>query len=161
MAGYGTDQGFTDWLAANGYTLAVGAPSAAVLRERGSAYIDGAYGTRFSGAPTGSIAQERAWPRTDATAYGSAIGSDVIPDAIVKASYHAAYAEASAPGSLSASGSEATRVKREKVEGAVEVEYQAAGAAFSAASLTPVLTTVEGLLAPFLVPTGVPAVLVV
>ena len=102
MSGYGTDEGLTAWLAANGYTLPADAPTAAVLRERGSVYIDGAYGSRFSGTPAGGFAQERAWPRTDAYAYGSAIGPDVVPAAVVQASYHAAYAEAVSPGSLSA-----------------------------------------------------------
>lgn len=160
MAGYGDDSGFTAWLAANGYVLSESAPTPAVLRQRGSTYIDGLYGPRFSGSPVGGFAQERAWPRTDATAYGSTIGSDVIPDAVVQASYHAAYAEATSPGSLSASGSEASRVKREKVEGAVEVEYQATVGAFSAASLTPIFTLIEGLLAPFLVQPA-PGILVV
>lgn len=43
MSGYGTDEGFTAWLTANGYTLAEGAPAKAVLRERGSAYVDGLF----------------------------------------------------------------------------------------------------------------------
>ncbi len=162
MSGYGDDAGFNAWLAENGYTLPVSAPSAVVLRNRGAGYIDGVYGPRFTGVPTGGFAQERAWPRTDAYAFGQPIGSSVIPDAVVKASYAAAWQEATAPGSLSGSGSEATRVKREKVEGAVEVEYQASSGEFSAASLTTILTAVEGLLAPFLTPVGgLPEILVV
>lgn len=162
MAGYGTDDGFTSWLAANGHSLAVTAPSKAVLREKGSAYIDGTYGPRFSGVPTGGFEQERAWPRTGATAYGQEIGPDVIPSAVVNASYAAAWQEASSPGTLSVTGSEASRVKREKVEGAVEVEYQAISGDFSAASMTPILTAVEGLLSPFLKPAGgFPTILVV
>ena len=39
MAAYGTDEGFTAWLSANGHTLP-GSLTAAVLRERASAYID-------------------------------------------------------------------------------------------------------------------------
>lgn len=159
MAGYGTDEAFTAWLAANGYSLPDGAAAAAVLRQRGSTYIDGLYGPRFGGVPTDGFAQERAWPRTGAYAYGSLIGSGVVPEAVVQASYHAAYAEAVSPGSLSVSGSEGARVKREKVEGAVEVEYQTSGA-FSAASLTPIITAVEGLLAPFLT-AAAPGILVV
>lgn len=160
MAGYGTDDAFTAWLAANGYSLPGGAASAAVLRQRGSTYIDGLYGPRFNGSPTGGLAQERAWPRIGACAYGNEVGAAVVPSMVVQASYHAAYAEAVSPGSLSVSGSEATRVKREKVEGAVEVEYQAADGEFSAASLTPILTAVEGLLAPFLMQPA-PGILVV
>lgn len=150
MAGYGDDTAFAAWLAANGYTLPAGSASAAVLRNRGSIYIDATYGQRFSGAPTGGFAQERAWPRTGATAYGTDIGTSVIPNAVVQASYAAAWQEASSPGSLSASGSAASLVKREKVDGAVEVEYQASSGAFSAEALRLVLTEVDGMLAPFL-----------
>lgn len=162
MAGYGDDNEFTTWLTDNGYTLPDGAPAPAVLRNRGAGYIDGTYGARFSGIPTGGFAQERAWPRTGAYAYGQPIGDNVIPDAVIKASYAAAWQEVTAPGSLSASGSEASRVKREKVEGAVEVEYQASSGEFSASSLVTLLTSVEGLLAPFLtVVSTFPAILVV
>src|SRR5690606_23617861 len=109
----------------------------------------GAYGSRFSGIPTGGFAQERQWPRTGAYAYGQPIPDDVIPDAVIKASYAAAWQEASEPGSLSVVGSAATAIKRERVEGAVEVEYQTNSGGWSAESLSPVLTAVEGLLAPF------------
>ncbi|GGF24368.1 hypothetical protein GCM10011321_14690 [Youhaiella tibetensis] len=162
MAGYGDDAGFNAWVSANGYTLPESAPAAAVLRERGSAYIDGAYGMRFAGAPTGGFEQERAWPRTGASAYGQAIGDAVVPSLVVAASYVAAWQEASTPGSLSAFGSPATAVKREKVEGAVEVEYQGNSGVWSAVNLAPVLTAVEGLLAPFLMPVGgIPTAMVV
>jgi hypothetical protein len=163
MAGYGDDSGFSDWLSANGYTLPESAPTAAVLRNRGSIYVDGSYGLRFPGTPTGGADQERAWPRTDATdRWGNALDPNTVPARVVQASYAAAWAEASSPGSLVASGSTASRVKREKVEGAVEVEYQqASGSAALAADLTPVLTEVEGLLAPLLVPKDMPDILVV
>jgi hypothetical protein len=161
MAGYGTDEGFTAWRTANGHGNLPAGVTAAAMRERGSSYIDGTYGPRFSGVPTGGFEQERAWPRTGATAYGQEIGASVIPSAVVNASYAAAWQEASQPGSLSVTGSAATAVKREKVEGAVEVEYQAQKEGLTAESLTPVLTTVEGLLAPFLTrQTGIPAVMV-
>lgn len=162
MAGYGDDAGFTTWATENGYTLPAGAPAIAVLRNRGAGYIDGVYGGRFSGIPTGGFAQPRSWPRTGAYAYGQPIGDSIIPDAVIKASYAAAWFEANNAGALSASGSEASRVKREKVEGAVEVEYQASGGEFSAWSLVMLLTDVEGLLAPFLAPAfNLPAILVV
>lgn len=162
MAGYGDDAGFDAWLAENGHTLPDGYASEAVLRNRGSVYVDGVYGARFSGIPTGGCEQERAWPRTGAYAYGQPIGDTVIPDAVIKASYAAAWQEATSPGSLSVSGSEASRVKREKVEGAVEVEYQVFQGPFSASSLVTLLTEVEGLLAPVLKPVGgIPDVLVV
>jgi hypothetical protein len=45
---------------------------------------------------------------------------------------------------LSASGSAATQVKREKVEGAVEVEYQTTSGSWTAESLRPVLDVRRG-----------------
>lgn len=157
MAGYGSDEAFTAWLAANGYSLAGDAPAPAVLRQRGSTYIDGLYGPRFSGSPTGGFEQERAWPRTDAAAYGSAIGSDVIPDAVVQASYHAAYAEAVTPGSLSATYTPGTAKVLTEVKG---IKWEVVGDASSPGSMIPVISAVEGLLAPFLVQAA-PGILVV
>jgi hypothetical protein len=163
MAGYGSDEAFSAWLAASGYTLPEGSPSAAVLRQRGSTYIDATYGMRFPGTPTGGAAQERAWPRTGATdRWGNALDPNTVPTRVVEASFEAAWVEASSPGSLSASGSTAARVKREKVEGAVEVEYQSTfGSKTLNDDLTPIITTVEGLLAPLLGATNVPYPLVV
>ena len=153
MGGYGTDDGFTSWLASNGYALPVGAPTAAVLRQRGSSYIDATYGPRFVGQPTGGFTQERAWPRTGAVAHGTAVPNDVVPEAVTSASYEAAYQEAVSSGSLTAVGSTAARVKREKVEGAVEVEYQSTfGSKTLAEDMTVVVTSIEGLLAPYLGP---------
>jgi hypothetical protein len=153
MSAYGDDAGLTAWLAANGHTLPVGSPTAAVLRQRASVYIDVVYGPRFYGLPTAGISQTRAWPRTGAKAYGQGIASDVIPAAVVQASYVAAYQEAVSPGSLSATSSGG--IKREKV-GSLEVEY------FEAASLdvkdaaarrvAPAILAVDGLLAPFMAP---------
>lgn len=159
MAGYGTDEGFQGWLDANGYTLPDNPPSLEVLRERGSNYIDGTYGARFSGTPTGGFAQERAWPRTGACAYGQPIGDDVIPDAVVKASYVAALADAKAPGSLSVTYTPGTTKVLTKVD---KIEWDVIGDASVPGSMIPVLSAVEGLLAPFLVPVGgFPAILVV
>lgn len=149
MAGYGNEAGLEAWLTENGFTLPVNAPAPAVLLQRGSAYIDGLYGLRFSGVPTGGFAQERAWPRTGATAYGAAINPDVIPDAVVKASYFAAYQEAVTPGSLSPVATGAGQVKREKVD-VIEVEYFG-GSGDALANATPTISAVEGLLAPFLI----------
>lgn len=145
---YGSDSAFTAWLVLNGLTLPDGAPDAAILRQRGSQYVDGVYGSRFWGVPTLGIAQERAWPRTGAKAYGQAIPDDVIPVAVEQASYAAAHHEALFPGSLSAAASHAGAVKREKVD-VLEVEY-VAGSGDVVADATVRLTAVEGLLAPFL-----------
>jgi hypothetical protein len=162
MAGYGTDEDFSAWLSENGYAMPDGAPALAVLRQRGSIYVDGLYGMRFVGEKSGGWEQERAWPRTGAYAGGSAIPGDVVPLPIIHASYEAALQEAREPESLSIIGSAAERVKREKVDGAVEVEYQAASASEFAGTIVPVMTVIEGMLAPFLRPVGgFPSILVV
>lgn len=156
MAGYGTDEGFADWLTANGYTLPVGAPTPAVLRERGSNFIDAAYGDplaprSFKGEPTGGYAQVRSFPRTGMLVYKATVPSDIIPVAVEAASYHAAWLEASSPGSLSADMSQSGAVKREKI-GELETEYFGAGD--SARSMTtvtaPAFLAIDGLLSPYL-----------
>jgi hypothetical protein len=158
MAGYGTDDGFTAWLAANGYTLPDGAPAVAALRQRSSIYIDGTYGPRFSGSPANGAAQEREWPRTGATdRFGNAISG--IPNRVVEASYFAAYAEATSPGSLSVTVTPGKQVKRQKVDTIEREFFEGQGDAVSSAR--PVLTAVEGLLAPLLSPAHSPAILVV
>lgn len=160
MAGYGDDAAFITWLAGYGYSLPEGAPSVAVLRQRGSAYIDGTYAARFPGTPTGGLAQERAWPRTGAeTTYGESIGAAVTPTAVVEASYVAAYYEAQNPDGLAVTATAAGAIKREKV-GSLETEYFE-GSGSAVANATPVLSAVEGLLAALLTPTDFPAVLVV
>ena len=159
MAGYGDDAGFEAWLTENGYTLPGGAPSGDVLRNRGAGYIDGVYGARFGGLPTGGFAQALQWPRTGAEAYGAPIGDTVIPDAVVRASYHAAYAEALTPGSLSVSYTPGTAKVLTEVKG---IKWTVVGDASAEGSMVVRLSSVEGLLAPFLSPLGgYPAVLVV
>lgn len=148
MAGYGDDNGFASFLTENGLVLSGGAPAAAILRQRGSAYIDATYGARFSGTPTEGVEQERAWPRTAATAYGNPIATDAVPGAVIKASFFAAYAEAAKPGSLSVTATPGKQIKRQKVEG-IEREFFESGTDAVAAA-TPLLSSVEGLLAPFL-----------
>lgn len=160
MAGYGDDAGLDAWLDENGYVWPTGGISKAAARQRGSAYIDGLYGSRFPGSPTGGIAQERAWPRTDAeTSYGAAIDSDAVPTAIIQASYAAAWYEANNPGGLAVAVTASAQIKREKV-GPLETEYfEPAGDALAGG--TPVLSDVEGLLTPFLVAANFPYPLVV
>lgn len=148
MAGYGDDTGFMAWLNANGFSLPAGSPSAAQLRQRGSVHVDGHV---FPGSPTGGFAQERAWPRTGATANYQTIPSDIIPVAIVQASYAAGYYEALNPGSLSTTSSTDTRVKRkrERVEGAVDEETEFFSTGDAAEDARVKIPAVEGLLAPF------------
>jgi len=148
MSGYGDDTGFEAWMTATGRSVPVSAPSSAVLRQRASDYLDALYGARFTGYPTGGLDQERAWPRTGATAQGQAIASDVIPPAVVRASYAAAWHEANNAGSLSVATSAAAAVKREEV-GMIKTEYFGAGAS-AIDDATVRISGVDGLLAPFL-----------
>jgi len=160
MAGYGDDAGFTARMTALGRSLPDGAPSPAVLREIGSAYIDGTYGLRFPGVPIG-VAQELAWPRAGAADYyGNSIASDAIPAAVVNASYEAAWIEATSPGSLAVVISDAERVKRLKA-GSAEIEYADSSSSSAADASIPTSSIIEGMLAPFLVARNIPFALVV
>lgn len=147
MAGYGTDEGFNAWLAAEGYAAPANPPTVAQLRQRGSTVVDALYGARFVGEPAGGVAQERAWPRFGAFAMGQAIPVDVIPDAVVKASYHAALAAVADTGGSTAIDTPRA-IKRDKV-GDVETEFADAPAPFQWNDDVPV-TVLDGLLAPFL-----------
>jgi hypothetical protein len=122
MAGYGDDTAFAAWLTDNGYTLPGTAPAPAVLRNRGSQYIDAVYGSRFVGSVVDPV-QERQWPRESAIVNGKLMPSNVVPTAVIQASYFAAYQEAVKPGSLSVVGTSSGAVKRVKV-GQIEKEYQ-------------------------------------
>lgn len=149
MAGYGSDAGLADYLAANGLVLPAGAPSPAILRQRASDYIDGLYEARFTGARTDPLNQERAWPRTGAVAGIVAVPADVIPKAVERAAYAAAVHEGQNDGALSAAASHSGAIKRERVEGAVDTEYFE-GSGDVVADATVRLSSVEGPLSPFL-----------
>jgi hypothetical protein len=164
MAGYGDNAGFTTYATAAGYVFPDGTTEdqKTAARQRGSLVVD-RYEPRFSGTRAGGFAQERAWPRTGAaTYYGEAIPSDSVPAAIVNASYEAAFIELTNPGSLSPVVTGNAAVKREKV-GPLETEYATSSSSSQAdiiAMSTPVVTTIEGLLWPFLYQ-SLPAVAVV
>jgi hypothetical protein len=159
MAGYGDDDAFATWLTDNGYSLPDGAPSAAVLRQRGSSYIDGLYGPRFTGTPT-TLTQDREWPRTGAYIFGSALGSTVIPNRVIEASYRAAYIAATNPSALSVVIDPNRVVKRQKVD-TIEREFFEPGAGADGFLTASVSSDIEGLLAPLLTPVGGPAIIVV
>ncbi len=149
MAGYGTNEEFEAWLTAHGFILPETAPEPAILRQRGSDYVDGTYGGSLPGEPAGGIDQERAWPRIGATAFRKPIADDATPLRWVHASYHAAYHEALNPGSLLVSGTAAGAVKRRKVD-VIEIEFFE-GSGNTAADATVRISAVEGLVAPFLI----------
>jgi len=164
MAGYGTNEGASAYWAAAGYVIPedATAPQIAAARQRGSLVID-RYEPRFSGRRAGGLAQERAWPRTDAsTQWGEPIGSDQIPEIVINASYEAAWLELTNPGSLSPVVTGTSTVKREKI-GQIEVEYsvnQTTSIDDLIALATPVVTLIEGMLWPLLMPM-LPGIMVV
>jgi hypothetical protein len=147
---YGTDQGFTDWLAVQGYTLPETAPSPAVLRARGSAYVDG-YEQFWTGQRTGGVMQELGWPRTGATMNCvTAIPDDAIPPAVVNASYRAAWLEAETPGILAGSTvSAGARVKRQKVD-VIEREFFDDGKAEVGGGPSFIDSQIDGMLSAFI-----------
>ena len=150
MAGYGSDEGFTEWAAENGYSTSTGDLTVAQLRQRASDYLDGLYGARFRGEPAGGIDQERAWPRVIALAWKTPVAADVIPRNVIIASYHAAIQEALKPDSLSISAANSGALKRKKID-TIEKEYfEGSGNAVTDNTIR--LSAVEGLLAPFLIP---------
>lgn len=145
---YGTDTGFSDWLTANGYTLPSSAPTSAVLRQRASSYIDGLYGSRFTGYPV-SVTQTDAWPRTNATGWGQALADTLIPQQIIDAAYAAAYAEAQSPGLLSPTHTPGTSKVLTKVDSLSWTPVPTS--VIGPRAFLPVLLVVDGLVAPFLV----------
>lgn len=126
MAGYGTDQGFEDWLASQGLELPDGAPAIAVLRQIGSDYVDGAYESKLQCSKrAGGFEQERAWPRAGHTVRCEPVPDDLIPQAWINASYRAAYLQASS--GWAQGGTDPSRLtKREKVD-VIEREFFAVG----------------------------------
>lgn len=154
MAGYGDDAGFQAWLTGSGYTIPTGPGSLApaVLRQRGSDYLDAVYGLRFIGTPTGGIDQERHFPVTGGvTRNGVALPDNVVPIHIINASYMAAVQEGAVPGSLSVIATAQGAVTRKKV-GDLEIQYAGSAAKGNVETLSPVLSTVDGMVGPYLIP---------
>lgn len=150
MAPYGTDDGFAAWLTEQGYELPGAAPALAVLRARGSAYVD-SYERYWTGQRTGGVAQDQAWPRTGATIGCTvAIPDDVIPPVVVTSAYRAAWIEAQTPGILSGSTITAgTRVKRQKVD-VIEREFFDDGKAEIGGGPSFIDSMIDGLLGQFI-----------
>jgi hypothetical protein len=151
MASYGTDDGFAAWLAEQGYDLPDNAPAPAVLRARGSAYVDG-YEAYWTGQRTGGVMQELGWPRVGAVLNCiAAIPDDAIPPVVVNAAYRAAWLEASAPGTLAGPAvTTGARVQSERVEGAVEISYFNDGKAAIGAGPSFVDSLIDGWLSAFI-----------
>lgn len=145
------------------------AKQAALIRA--SVYIDGRYRkllasgvwqSLFPGVKTEGRGQAREWPRTGAEDYeGHAIPSDQVPVEVEQATYEAALRELVEPGSLSPDFVAASTVKRQKV-GPIEEEFSVASGADGAASVRPVISIIDEMIAPVLVARyTLPAVFVV
>lgn len=134
------------------------AKQAALIRA--SVYIDGRYRkllasgvwqSLFPGAKTEGRGQAREWPRTGAEDYeGHAIPSYQVPVEVEQATYEAALRELVEPGSLSPDFVAASTVKRQKV-GPIEEEFSVAAGADGAASVRPVISIIDEMIAPVLV----------
>lgn len=134
------------------------AKQAALIRA--SVYIDGRYRkllasgvwqSLFPGVKTEGRGQAREWPRTGAEDYeGHAIPSDQVPIEVEQATYEAALRELVEPGSLSPDFVAASTVKRQKV-GPIEEEFSVAAGADGAASVRPVISIIDEMIAPVLV----------
>lgn len=114
---YGTNEGFEEWLSAQGLTLPDDAPDPAVLRQLGSAYVDSAYEYRLQcSRRAGGFSQELAWPRVGHRVNGQAVPSDLIPQVWVYASYRAAWLNATTPGWSTDQVTPGRITKRERVD---------------------------------------------
>jgi hypothetical protein len=144
VAHYGTEAAFEAYCARMGYTASSGDVDPAL--ERATAYLDGHYGARYPGKPTGGYAQVLGWPRTGVTdCHGYTVPSDTVPPAIENATYEAALRELATPSSLSPDVVTGQIKKSVSVEGAVSVTYaDPEGGAI--AGQTPTLTVVDNML---------------
>lgn len=151
MNAYGTNEGFTEWVTANGFTLPEGV-NVDTLRMIGSAYIDAAYGAKLTcSRRAGGFEQDLEWPRKGHVVNGELVPDTLIPPVWVKASYRAAYLEAMTPG-WATTGTDPNRVtRREKVD-VIEVEYFSAADVASGASASgmPADSIINGMVLPWL-----------
>jgi|SRR5690554_6530263 len=152
---YGTDDGFIEWLDAQGLPSPTGDP--AVLRQIGSNYIDAAYEARLNcSSRTGGFNQLLAWPRKGHKMNGQTVPSDLVPQAWINAAYRAAYLEDTTPG-WATKGTDASRqTKREKVDTIEREFFSAADAAGTdAAAGMPSDSIINGMVLPWLCKQGV------
>jgi hypothetical protein len=126
-----------------------GAPAIALAEQalrRATEWIDAKYGARFAG--TWAVDdQALAWPRLYATYRLDPILSTVVPSQVIAATVQAAVRELASPGSLTPDVTTGKTKKRVKVEG-IEVEY-AVGSG-GVASQTPIVSIIDGILAPLI-----------
>jgi hypothetical protein len=110
-------------------------------------WLDGKYGSLFSGLKVGAREQVREWPRNGSIdRYGYAIAADVAPVEVINATYEAAYKDRITPGSLSVDWTPG-KYKRVSIDGAVSVEYMQFNSVFD---LQTRIAMVDQILAPIL-----------
>ena len=153
MSGYGTDQGFADYLAAQGLTLPDDAPPVAVLLQAGSSYVDAAYEHRLQCSQRADgFDQELAWPRRGHKMNGHAVPVDFIPTQWIEASYRAAYLQGTASGWTTSGSDPGRQVRRQKVD-VIEREFFAPGEAAGSQDIAPGMpfdAVINALVAPWL-----------
>lgn len=144
---YATARGLT--FAITGGSNAADAEAAA---RRATTWLDAGFRDRFPGRKTNGRQQALEWPRVGACdASGEAIASDEVPTEIINALCEAAIREKASPGGLSPDVTPGQVAKREKVEGAVEVEYFRAG---GVTDQRPVATVIRDILGSLLKSSG-------
>lgn len=124
---YGSAAAFEAYHEARGRTVPVSWDTAYIEAALlvASEWIDGKYGDRFYGFPTGGYTQERQWPRTSAytNTYPVYVFSDSeIPTEMVEATYEAAWREAETQGSLSVDFTP-SKYNSVSIDGAMYVNY--------------------------------------
>lgn len=145
---YATSRGLT--FVITGGTNEADAEAAA---RRGTVWLDATYRGRYPGRKANGRSQALEWPRINAydrQVPPEYLESDEIPQEIIDACCEAAIREKASPGSLSPDVTPGAIVKRERVEGAVEVEYASQGA--SVASQRPISTVIDDILGSLLGP---------
>lgn len=122
-----TVSGFTDYWDERGIEIpgAWDEPSIEAALLVASEWIDGTYGSLFSGYKTGGYSQDREWPRTGAmtnTQPTHSFPNDVVPVEVIQAVYEAAYRHRNNPGSLLIDYTP-NKYKRVSIDGALSVEW--------------------------------------
>ena len=116
-------------------------------RLRATEYIDQAYRSSFPGYKTEQRDQDREWPRSDAfDIEGNYLDHTTVPIEVENATYEASLRELISPGSLLPDFNPGGQRKRVKVD-VIEIEY---AAPYGAESVVPIITIIQGILAPVL-----------
>lgn len=138
------------YAAARGLTFAItggtNEADAEAAARRATVWLDATYRGRFTGRRTNGRTQALEWPRIEAhdnQVPPDFIESDEIPREIIDACCEAAVREKASPGSLSPDVTPGQVAKRERVEGAIEVEYFRAG---GVGDQRPVSTVIDDIL---------------